>query len=129
LRWCVEERRGPSRGNDPNAAEAGGAPCGNRGGRKGGWPVGRPVGWGPPICETRREGERMASGSGCDSIKFEIIQIRPNLIQTKTNTPLLQTFEIKYGWKVFEIRNNFPYHNFSRFKMEFELKFREVFIS
>jgi hypothetical protein len=34
--------------------------------------------------------------------------------------------EIKYGWKVFEIRINFTYRNVSRFEMEFELKFREV---
>jgi hypothetical protein len=32
--------------------------------------------------------------------------------------------EIKYGWKEFEIRNNFPYRIFSRFETEFELKFR-----
>jgi hypothetical protein len=66
----------------------------------------------------------MASGSDCNSIKFEIIQIRQNLIQTKTDTPVLQKFGIKYVWKLFEIRNNFPYSNFSRFEMEFELKFR-----
>jgi hypothetical protein len=87
--------------------------------------VGHPVGWGPSVSETRREGERMACGSGCNSIKFEIIEIRPNLIQTKTDPPILQKFEIKYGWKAIEIRNNFPYSNFSRFKTKFELKFRE----
>jgi hypothetical protein len=27
---------------------------------------------------------------------------------------------------VLEIRNNFPYRNFSRFEIEFELKFREL---
>jgi hypothetical protein len=83
------ERRGPGRGTDPGAAEAGGALCGSRGGRRGGWPVGRLVGCVPSISEMRREGERMASGSGCDSIKFEILQIHPNLIQTKTDRPLL----------------------------------------
>jgi hypothetical protein len=71
----------------------------------------------------------MASGSCCDSIKFEIIQIRPNLIQTKTDSPMLQKFEIKYGWKVFEIRNNIPYSSFFRFEMKFELKFREASMS
>jgi hypothetical protein len=39
---------------------------------------------------------------------------------------VLQNFEIKYGWKEFEIRINFPYRNVSRFEMEFELKFKEV---
>jgi hypothetical protein len=33
---------------------------------------------------------------------------------------VLQKFKIKYGWKDLEVRNNFPYRNFSRFKMEFE---------
>jgi hypothetical protein len=30
------------------------------------------------------------------------------------------------GWKAFEISFNFPYRNFSRFEMFFELKFKEV---
>jgi hypothetical protein len=42
---------------------------------------------------------------------------------------VLQKFEIKYGWKVFEIRNNFTYKYFLRFKMDFELKFREPSMS
>jgi hypothetical protein len=40
--------------------------------------------------------------------------------------PLLQKFETKYGWKVFEMRNNFAYRNFLIFEMDFELKFREA---
>jgi hypothetical protein len=44
----------------------------------------------------------------------------------KRYLPALQKFEIKYGWKAFEIRINCPYRNVSRFKMEFELKFREI---
>jgi hypothetical protein len=39
---------------------------------------------------------------------------------------MLQKIEIKYGWKAFEIRINCSYRNFSTFKMEFELKFKEV---
>jgi hypothetical protein len=39
---------------------------------------------------------------------------------------VIQKFEIKYGSKEFQIRINFSYMNFSRFEMEFELKFREV---
>jgi hypothetical protein len=39
---------------------------------------------------------------------------------------MLQKYEKKYGWKAFGIRINFSYRNFSRFQMEFELKFREV---
>jgi hypothetical protein len=40
--------------------------------------------------------------------------------------PLLQKFQIKYVWKEVEIGNNFSYRDFSRFKMEFELKIREL---
>jgi hypothetical protein len=39
---------------------------------------------------------------------------------------VLQKFQIKYGWKEIEIRNNFPYRNVSRFEIKFELKFREL---
>jgi hypothetical protein len=39
---------------------------------------------------------------------------------------LLEKLEVKYVWKELEIRNNFPYRNFSRFEKEFELKFREL---
>jgi hypothetical protein len=38
-------------------------------------------------------------------------------------------FEIKYDSKVFEIRNNFPYKNFLRFRMTCEQNFRETFMS
>jgi hypothetical protein len=41
---------------------------------------------------------------------------------------MLQKFVIKYGWKAFEIRINFPYTNASRFETEFELKFGEISI-
>jgi hypothetical protein len=34
--------------------------------------------------------------------------------------PVLQKFEIKYGWKGLEIRNNFPYRNLLRFKLDFK---------
>jgi hypothetical protein len=41
----------------------------------------------------------------------------------------LQKFQINYGLKKFEINNNFSYINFFRLEMEFELKFREVYMS
>jgi hypothetical protein len=72
----------------------------------------------------RREGERMAGGSGCDLIKFKIFQNRPKSIQTKINPLVLQKFELKYGWREFEVRNNFPYKGFLRLEMDFELKSR-----
>jgi hypothetical protein len=54
------------------------------------------------------------------------IWIPPNFGWFKRYLTRVQIFEIKYGWKEFEIRINFPYRNFSRFEMEFELKFREL---
>jgi hypothetical protein len=54
------------------------------------------------------------------------IQTHSNLIWFKQEPQLLQKFEIKYGRKEIEIRNNRPHINISRFKMEFELKFREL---
>jgi hypothetical protein len=47
------------------------------------------------------------------------------LIRSKQDFPELGNFEIKYGWKAFEIRNNFPYRNLLGLEMDFELKFRE----
>jgi hypothetical protein len=41
----------------------------------------------------------------------------------------IKKFEIKYGFKGFGERNNFLRMNFSRFEMNFELKFREVSMS
>jgi hypothetical protein len=87
--------------------------------------VGRPAGEAPSVSEMRREGERMAGGFGCDLIKFEIFQNRLNSIQTKTDPPVPQKFELKYGWREFEVRNDFPYKGFPIFEMDFELKFRE----
>jgi hypothetical protein len=55
--------------------------------------------------------------------RFNLIQIPPNFDRFKRYIPVLQNFEIKYGLKVHEIRNNFPYTNFLRFRMDFELKF------
>jgi hypothetical protein len=43
--------------------------------------------------------------------------------------PLLHKLQTKYGFVDNKRRNNFPYRNFSRFKMEFELKFREASMS
>jgi hypothetical protein len=39
---------------------------------------------------------------------------------------LLEKFQIKYGFVGNEIRNNFPYWNFSKFRIEFELKIKEA---
>jgi hypothetical protein len=42
---------------------------------------------------------------------------------------MLQKFQIKYGWKELEVRNNLPYTNLSRFEMELESKFEELSMS
>jgi hypothetical protein len=70
----------------------------------------------------------MAGGSGCDLIKFKIFQNRSKSIKTKTNHPLPPKNKLKYGWREFEVRDNFPYKGFLRLEMDFELKFREVFV-
>jgi hypothetical protein len=48
------------------------------------------------------------------------------LIWSKGGLTRLKKFQMKYGWKGLEIRNNLPYRNFSIFKIGFELKFREL---
>jgi hypothetical protein len=40
--------------------------------------------------------------------------------------PHLEKFQIKYGHEGFEVRNNFPYWNVSKFRIEFELKIKEA---
>jgi hypothetical protein len=52
-------------------------------------------------------------------------KFHPHLIRSKIDLNKLENFEIKYVAIGFELRNNFPYSNFSRFEMEFELKFRD----
>jgi hypothetical protein len=61
-----------------------------------------------------------------NQVYFKQIQICPNFDRYKRCVTVLKKLEIKYGWKDLEIRNNFPYRNFSRFEKEFELKFREL---
>jgi hypothetical protein len=39
--------------------------------------------------------------------------------------PKLKKIQIKYGCEGFEVRNHFPYRNFSRFKRDFESEFKE----
>jgi hypothetical protein len=41
----------------------------------------------------------------------------PNFDRQYKCLPLLQKFKVKYAWKELEIGNNFPYRNFSRFKI------------
>jgi hypothetical protein len=95
-------------------------------------PVGEPVaevlrglclkhqwGWGNLHCmdkelgltEARYRRGRISKGS-------DLIRLKDGLFE-------LKNFKIKYGCEGIEIRNNFPYWKFSKFGIEFELKFRE----
>jgi hypothetical protein len=47
------------------------------------------------------------------------------LIQSKDSLPVFGKFQIKYVFVENEIRSNFPYWNFSKFLIEFELKIKE----
>jgi hypothetical protein len=53
----------------------------------------------------------------------------PNFAWPKRCLPLLQKLEIKYGWREFEIMNNFSLICFLRFEIDIELKFREASMS
>jgi hypothetical protein len=58
-RWAraaADEQRSARRGA--------GRRWGKRGRERGGWQVGRPIGWAASISETRRAGERLAGGPG-----------------------------------------------------------------
>jgi hypothetical protein len=44
----------------------------------------------------------------------------------KNALPKLENFQIKYVFEAFEMRNNFTYSNFSKFRLEFELEFKEA---
>jgi hypothetical protein len=44
---------------------------------------------------------------------------------SKNGLPQLKQFQIKYEVEVFEPRNNFIHRNFSRFEMDFKLKFQK----
>jgi hypothetical protein len=48
------------------------------------------------------------------------------LIQSKGRLPVLENFQRKYGIVQNGIKNNFPYWNISKFRIEFELKSRKA---
>jgi hypothetical protein len=60
---------------------------------------------------------------------FLIIRNNSNefeLIRLKDELAVLENFQIKYEFGGFENRNNFIHRNFSKFKLDFEWKFREA---
>jgi hypothetical protein len=52
--------------------------------------------------------------------------MKPSLFWLKSDFFKLEKFEVNYGCERFEIRNNLPFRNFSRFEMDFELKFKKA---
>jgi hypothetical protein len=46
------------------------------------------------------------------------VQTELILIRSKAGLPLLENFQIKYGFEGFEERNNFPYRNFLIFEVD-----------
>jgi hypothetical protein len=54
-------------------------------------------------------------------------QMSLNCFDEKVDLPRSKNFKTKYVFEGNQIRNKFPYRNFSKFGVEFELKFR-VFI-
>jgi hypothetical protein len=77
---------------------------------------------------TRRPGSTVPGGANSNGIQTisNGFKFDPNFNRSKRCLPLLEKFQIKYGWKELGIRNNLSYRNFSRFETEFDLKFREL---
>jgi hypothetical protein len=61
----------------------------------------------------------------CNFLFKLIFQGDSNLQQSKRYLLELRKIQIKYGREGFEVRNTFPYRNFSRFKRNFELKLKK----
>jgi hypothetical protein len=71
----------------------------------------------------REAGRRRGADTWARAAQRRVMQFKLSIQNLKFLG--LQKFKTKYGWKVFEIRNNFPYRDFLIFRMDFELKFRE----
>jgi hypothetical protein len=56
---------------------------------------------------------------------FKKIQTNLNLVPSKDGPTKLKKFQVKYVFEGNEIRNKFPYMNFLKFGVEFEVKFKE----
>jgi hypothetical protein len=150
--WRKREGGGPTmvrgvrrRRHRPGSGGAGRAVCARRAGKRerdvkvAGGPPGE---WGPATEGEKkgREGdrwdrlrvgpsgrerrERALTGGPLGLNEFDLFQTHSNLIWSKHDPPVLQKFDIKYGWKVFATRNNLVHRNLFRIRMDFELKFR-----
>jgi hypothetical protein len=68
-------------------------------------------------CQTQEEYDRF--------YLFKLFSKRLELNQLKDKLPILQKNQIKYVFEAFEIRNNVPYWNLSKCRIDFELKFKK----
>jgi hypothetical protein len=66
--------------------------------------------------EHERAGRRSKNSNRINFI-LNGFKFAPNFNRSKSFLLALQKFQIKYGWKGLEIRNNFHYRNFSRFEI------------
>jgi hypothetical protein len=74
---------------------------------------------------TRTQGAGLTDGPSPILIWKKILNtIWTDFLLSKDGLTELKKIQIKYGDEGFEIRNNFYYCNVSRFRIEFELKFR-----
>jgi hypothetical protein len=79
-------------------------------------------------CHEKVGGEKSWAGLERNSGIFDLVKRiskGSDLIRLKDGLSELKIFKIKYGCEGIKIRNNFPYWKFSKFGIEFELKFRE----
>jgi hypothetical protein len=73
------------------------------------------------MCRGRQRRSRMWTGRAQVTVSFSNysnVFKRLEWIRSKEIFPGPQNFQIKYGLKAFEIRNNFLSRNFSKFRME-----------
>jgi hypothetical protein len=104
-----------------------------------GWAAMEPDGqrWGAGESERESEAARQwapTCGPGQhsefnDIHRFKRIQKPPNFDRFEKYLPVLQKFEIKYGWKEYEMGKSFDYRNFLIFLLDLEQKFREISMS
>jgi hypothetical protein len=119
-----------SGGGSPRTA-APGRTRGRQGKREKGERTGKAGRWAGPWSGSRlstkeiERGREWQVGTGLRINVFKLVQKYSNLIRPKINLLDPQKFELKYGFEGFDERNNFLHRNFSRFEMDFKLKFRK----
>jgi hypothetical protein len=143
-RPCTTHRPQTLGGNaQRSSVEGSSEECGRSSDFGGGEKKGGPAGDQRVQCSSSDRQNRGAHGGGGGSVREKkvvvlgrpderypliFIQKNPNrfaLIRSKYDSPILEKFQIKYKFVGNKIMNNFPYSNFLKFRIEFELKIRE----